>query len=328
MSQSPRSLSPRLTLSALIVLAACAGERKETAKETAQADTTAATAAPAGPAEARKTGTVKNLQNPESARWDAEQDIWFVSNVNGNPSDKDNNGYISRLKPDGSVDSLKFIAAGRNKVTLNAPKGMAIVGDTLWVADIDAVRGFNRKTGALVANIAVPGARFLNDVTAGPDGIYITDTGIHIGAGGAMTHPGPDRVFKISGRKVTTAISFKDKTEPNGITWDSTASRFVMVPMGDSTIVSWAPGDTALQTVAKAPPMMDGVEALGGGRYLVTSWADSSVNLVAGGKVTRIAAGLAAPADIGFDRAAGRVVVPQLTENTMELLDVSSVLAQ
>ena len=69
-------------------------------------------------------------------------------------------------------------------MTLNAPKGMAIVGDTLWVADIDAVRGFNRKSGALVANIAVPGAKFLNDVTAGPDGLYITDTGIHIGAGG------------------------------------------------------------------------------------------------------------------------------------------------
>ena len=328
MSRIPGSLPTRLTLSALFLAAACGGERKESAKETAQADTSAAAAAPAATNEARKTGTVKNLQNPESARWDAEQDVWFVSNVNGGPSEKDNNGYISRLKPDGSADSLKFIVAGRNKVTLNAPKGMAIVGDTLWVADIDAVRGFNRKTGAPVASIAVPGAKFLNDITAGPDGLYVTDTGVHFGAGGATTHPGPDRVFKIAGRKVTTALTFKGKFGPNGITWDSTASRFVVVPMGDSTVVSWAPGDSAPQPVAKGPPMMDGVEALGGGRYLVTSWADSSVNLVADGKFTRIAAGVAAPADIGFDRAGGRLVVPQLTENTMELLDVSSVLAR
>ena len=322
MSRISISFPARLTLAALVLVPACGGERKDAAP----ADTTAA--APAAPTEARKIGTVKGLQNPESVRWDAEQGIWFVSNVNGNPSAKDNNGYISRLKPDGSVDSLKFVSAGRNKVTLNGPKGMAITGDTLWVADIDAVRGFNRKTGAPIASIPVPGAKFLNDITAGPDGLYITDTGIHIGADGKMTHPGPDRVFKIAGRKVTTALTFKGQPAPNGITWDSTASRFVIVPNGDTTIVSWAPGDSAPQRVATAPTMMDGVEALGGGRYLVTSWADSSLNLVADGKVTRIAAGIAAPADIGFDRAGGKVAVPQLTENTVELLDVGSVLAQ
>jgi hypothetical protein len=326
MSRIPISIPSQLILAGLLLAAACGGERKETA----QADTTSAAAPPAeaAPAEARRIGTVKDLQHPESARWDAEQGVWFVANINGNPSAKDNNGYISRLKPDGSVDSLKFVAAGRNKVTLNGPKGMAIVGDTLWVADIDAVRGFNRKTGAPIASIPVPGAKFLNDITAGPDGLYITDTGIHFGAEGKMTHPGPDRVFKIAGRKVTTALTFKGQPAPNGITWDSTASRFVIVPNGDTTIVSWAPGDSAPQRVATAPTMMDGVEALGGGRYLVTSWADSSLNLVADGKVTRIAAGIAAPADIGFDRAGGKVAVPQLTENTMELLDVGSVLAQ
>jgi hypothetical protein len=313
----------RLAFPVLLLAAACGGERKEAAP----ADTTVA-ATPSAPAEARKLGTVKDLQNPESARWDPEQGVWFVSNVNGGPGEKDGNGYISRLKPDGSVDSLKFVAGGRNKVTLNAPKGMAIVGDTLWVADIDAVRGFNRKTGAPVASIAVPGAKFLNDVTAGPDGIYITDTGVHFGPGGASTHPGPDRVFRIAGRTVTTALTFKGQPGPNGITWDSTASRFVVVPFGDTTIVSWAPGDSAPQPVATAPSMMDGVEALGGGRYLVTSWTDSSLNLVAQGKVTRLAGGIAAPADIGFDRAGGKVMVPQLTENTMELLDVGSVLAQ
>lgn len=143
-----------------------------------------------------------------------------------------------------------------------------------------------------------------------------------------MTHPGPDRVFKIAGRKVTTALTFKGQPAPNGITWDSTASRFVMVPNGDTTIVSWAPGDSAPTRVATAPSMMDGVEALGGGRYLFTSWADSSLNLLADGKVTRIAGNIPAPADIGFDRAGGKVAVPQLTENKLELFDVGPALGQ
>jgi sugar lactone lactonase YvrE len=268
---------------------------------------------------------VKNLQNPESARWDAELGVWFVSNVNGQPGAKDNNGFISRIKGDGSVDSLKFVAGGRGKVTLNAPKGLAIVGDTLWVADIDAVRGFNRKTGASVASIQVPGAKFLNDVTAGPDGIYITDTGVQFGAGGKIAHPGPDRIFQIAGRRVTTALTFKGQPGPNGITWEENSSRFLVVPMGDTTIVAWAPGDSAPQPVATAPGMMDGVEALDGERFLVTSWADSSLNLVGDGKVTRLAGNLPGPADIGFDPAGGKVAVPQLTENKMELFDVSSV---
>ena len=53
--------------------------------------------------------TVKGFQNPESAKYDAELDVWYVSNVNGAPGAKDGNGYISRLKGDGTIDSLKFI---------------------------------------------------------------------------------------------------------------------------------------------------------------------------------------------------------------------------
>lgn len=282
------------------------------------------TTAPAAPA-ARHIGTVEGLQNPESARWDPELGFWFVSNINGTPAAKDNNGYISRIKADGTVDSLKFVVGGRDKVTLNGPKGIAIVGDTLWVADIDALRGFNRKTGAAVASISVPGALFLNDVAAGPDGVYFTDTGVRFGADGSITHPGPDRVFRLAGRTVTTAVRFPDRPGPNGITWDSAGSLFVVVPFGDSTIVTWAPGDSAARPFAAGPGMMDGVEPLGGERYLVTAWADSSLDIIEKGKVTRLAGDLPGPADIGLDRAGGRVAVPLLTENRMELFQLGTI---
>ena len=38
-----------------------------------------------------------SLQTPESVLWDAAQDVYFVSNINGNPNVNDNNGFISRL---------------------------------------------------------------------------------------------------------------------------------------------------------------------------------------------------------------------------------------
>src|SRR5829696_3949958 len=105
----------------------------------------------------RKVGQTPNLQGPESARYDRDLDIWFVSNVNGTSVAKDNNGYISRLRPDGTPYNLKFIEGGKKGVTLNAPKGLSIIGDTLWVADVDFARAFNKRTGAALANVTIQG---------------------------------------------------------------------------------------------------------------------------------------------------------------------------
>jgi sugar lactone lactonase YvrE len=312
------SSTPRMAWFAAVLLAACGGGDRKTA----DADSTAAdTTAPSGPT-ASPVVTVDSLDGPEAARWDPELNLWWVANVNGAPGAKDNNGYISRLRPDGGIDSLKFVAGGRDRVTLNAPKGMAIVGDTLWVADIDAVRGFNRKTGAAVASIRVPGATFLNDIAVGPEGIYVTDTGVRFGADGKTTHPGPDAVYKVAGRTVTTAVKFDGEPGPNGITWDSAGGRFVIVPFLDKAISAWTPGDSTPQKIGEGPGMQDGVEEFGAGRFLVTSWADSSLSLLSEGRMTRLAGNLPGGADLGYDPASGRVAVPQLTENKVQILQI------
>jgi hypothetical protein len=294
-----------------VALTACGGggEQRGATDDPAAASDTAA-AASTGPS-ARVVATVDSLDAPEAARWDPDQQVWFIANIDGEPDAKDNNGYITRLKPDGAMDSLKFIAGRRNQVTLHAPKGMAIVGDTLWVADIDAVRGFNRKTGAPVATVNVKGALFLNDIAIGPGGIYITDSGANV-------------VYLIAGRKVTTAVKFDGKPSPNGIVWDSAGSRFIIVPFQDNAITAWAPGDSTPQKIGEGPGMQDGVEPFGGGRFLVTSWADSTLSVLIEGKLTKLAGNLAAPADIGYDRQSGRVVVPQLTENQAQIFQVDA----
>ncbi len=307
---------------AAFAAAGCGGGDQRAGSDAAAAAGDTASA-PAGPS-ARVVTTVDSLDGPESARWDPEQKIWFIANVNGQPAQKDNNGYIARVTGDGKVDSLKFIGGGRSGVVLNAPKGMAIVGDTLWVADIDVVRGFNRKTGKLVSNVRVPGAKFLNDITVGPDGIYVTDTGVEFGPSGEPKHPGPDAVYKITGRRATTAMKFDGEPGPNGITWDSAVSRCCFVPFQDKAITAWAPGDSAPQKIAEGPGLQDGVEAFGGGRFLVTAWADSSLSVLSEGKLTKLAGDLPSAADLGYDRESGRVVVPQLMEDMVTILQVDA----
>jgi DNA-binding beta-propeller fold protein YncE len=301
----------RLALAAAL-LAACGGQD---AREGAGTPDTAAAAVDSGPAAAIAL-SVDSLEAPEAARFDSELGVYFVANINGTPLAKDGNGYISRLTRDGKVDSLKFIAGGRGGAVLNAPKGMAINGDTLWVADIDVARAFDKRSGKALASVSLAGARFLNDAVVGPDGaIYMTDSG-------GDNAPGTHRVFRIENRKPTVALTFAGEPGPNGITWDSAGSRFVIVSFGAKSIFQWAPGDSVPTVITEGPGMMDGVEPLGDGRLLITSWADSSLFVLEADRVTRLLNGLPGPADIGLDRERGRVAVPLLTENRLEFVDL------
>ena len=68
--------------------------------------------------------------------------------------------------------------------------------------------------------------------------------------------------------------------------------------------------------------MMDGIEPLGDGRFVVSTWADSSLFVLQGDRITRLVGGLPGAADIGFDRERGRIAVPLLTENRLEFVDL------
>ena len=312
-------LTPSLTLAALLGLASSACKPRDAADSgAAVGDSAAGAKSSAGSRMATKTGELRDqMQAPEAARFDADQNIWFVANVNGEPGGKDNNGFISRVAPDGKVETAKFIAGGVKGVTLNGPKGMAIVGDTLWVADIDAVRAFNRRTGAAVASIKVAGAKFLNDAAAGPDGVYFTDTGV----AADFSHPGPDRIYQVKGGKVSVALESADLSGPNGITWVAADNEFVIVPFLGTNIVAWKPGEKTVRTLGTGPGQQDGVEVLPDGGLLITSWTDSSLFVLKDGKSTRVAYPVPSAADIGFD-GKSRVAVPLLMENRVEFWDL------
>src|ERR1044071_7709551 len=142
---------------------------------------------PGSPAIAAPTGSGESLvisgfETPESVVHDAMHDWYLVSNVGaGNPAALDGNGFISKVSPDGTVLDLTWIQSGVQGVTLNGPKGLALHGEALYVADIDTLRVFNRRTGAPERNVAMPNPfapkpLFLNDVVVAGDGtVYLTD---------------------------------------------------------------------------------------------------------------------------------------------------------
>jgi sugar lactone lactonase YvrE len=266
--------------------------------------------------------TVDGFAIPESARWDPEQRVWFVSNINVGPM-KDGNGFVSRLAADGRVDSLRFIESGRNGVTLHAPRGMALVGDTLWVADIDAIRGFDRRTGDPLRSVDLSplGALMLNDIAPAPDGtLYVTDTGVQFDSVGNRQHPGPDRVFRVRAGHPSVALEGDWLGQPNGVTWDPIGKRLLLAPVaGDSTVQQWTEGAARPEPVARGPGRYDGVEVLPDGRILVAAWNDSTVSEVVGQELRPLIRGVPAPADIGVDPERGLIMIPILREDRVEL---------
>jgi sugar lactone lactonase YvrE len=306
----------RLTVLSVVFAAltsACAKEQPAT--DTAGATTSAAAGT------ATKLGETAGFDVPESVRYDAELDVFFVANVNGNPSQKDNNGYIGRVHAESTSVMTRLVEGGKNGATLNAPKGMALKGDTLFVADIDELRMFNRRTGASMGSVALRAQRatFLNDVAAGPDGIYVTDTGIAFDAQGGMTHPGVNRIFKVAGRTVTEVAKGDSLGNPNGIAWDQAGGRFVLAPFGSPALQAWKPGDANPAALVSGPGGYDGVEVLANGNILVSSWTDSTVHVVHGGShMMPLVRNVPAPADIGVDTKRNVLAVPLFNGGKVE----------
>ncbi len=111
------------------------------------------------------------LKTPESVIFDKKREVIYVSNVNQNPWEKDGNGFISKISKSGEILKLEWITG------FNGPKGMAIVGNILYVADLDELVSIDIEKETISNKLKIPGASGLNDITPGENGkIYISDS--------------------------------------------------------------------------------------------------------------------------------------------------------
>ncbi len=243
------------------------------------------------------------LTTCESVLYNEGEDLLYVSNINGAPDAKDGNGFISKVSMDGKVTEQHWVKG------LDAPKGMGMTKDKLYVADITNVREIDTKTGKITRTYPVKGAKFLNDITVDNDKVYISDS-----RGGS--------VYLIEDGKLSTWM--KDLHNPNGLFVDG--GNMLMALWDDKTLntVDLSSKEVTMRTDSIENP--DGIEEIGNNEYLVSSW-NGMINYVdADWKKTLILdtrKDSVGSADIEYVRSKNLLLVPTFFNNKVMAYEVN-----
>ncbi|MBW8325651.1 MAG: hypothetical protein K0M50_12875 [Prolixibacteraceae bacterium] len=193
--------------------------------------------------------TTDGLKTPESVLYDAGSNSIFVSNINGQASEKDGNGFISILGIDGKMKNLNWVTG------LNAPKGLAIYNGNLYVADIDELVVINIKEARITDKIKLENAKFLNDVTASEDGtIFVTDMR-------------DNKIYVLENGKLTLWLEDQLISNPNGL-WAENGKLYI----GTGQILQADIKTKEIQVLVNDCGGIDGIEKLKDGNFIYSNW--------------------------------------------------------
>jgi sugar lactone lactonase YvrE len=266
---------------------------------------TALLSAPAVAADLVKAWETDGFAQPESILWDAGGKVIYVSNVNGNPPEKDGNGYISKLNADGKVVVEKWV------IGLDAPKGMALAKGRLYVSDIDRLVVVDTASAKVIKTYSAAGAKFLNDVAIDDKGnVYVSD----------MLD---NAIWRLNGGKFDKWLADSQLENPNGLKAEQ--NRLVVASWGPMTGNGFAtskPGalkaittDGMIRDLTSGFGHLDGLEPDGKGGYLVSDWMTGGVFSVSRqGKVAKLIPLGRGSADIGTIPEQKLLLVPMMMD--------------
>ncbi|TPN75425.1 ATP/GTP-binding protein [Mesorhizobium sp. CU2] len=270
-----------------------------------------AAVAPTQAAQAGEIWRATGFEQPESALVDTANNRIVVSNMVGDPSKADGNGYLSLLSMDGKIITRHWVDG------MDAPKGMAISGGKLYAADITKVRVVDLASGKLVSSIDIPGAVFLNDMTQDSEGhVYVSDMLA-------------DTIYRIDGDRPELFVKDPLLASPNGVFADG--DRLIVASWGKGIKADFStaePGgllsiDLATKTITPLPGAqkfgdLDGVVAIGDTIYATANPVGKLYRYRVGGTPEVVATLKPGCADIDTDGK--RIFVPQMNEGEVVAL--------
>ena len=225
---------------------------------------------------------------PESVLPNFKKSILYVSLIDGGAWNVDGKGGVAILNTEGTIINNRWITG------LNAPKGLGMFGNKLYVADIGEVVVIDTKKGAIEKKIAIDGATGLNDVTVTNKGVvYVSDSKTA-------------KIWKLE--KDLPSLYLENMKGVNGL---KAVKDDLYILSGKNFIKASA--DKKLTTIVELPQAGDGLEPVGNGDFIATSWAGYIFYVYADGKFETLLdthVEKMNTADIGYDPIKKIVFVP------------------
>ncbi len=259
------------------------------------------------------TQKISGLKMPESVVQATDGRV-FVSEINGFGVDGD--GQISVIE----AGQVKLFAKG-----LDDPKGLAIIGQSLYVADNKrilklALSGTRQgQAEVFAAATAFPVTPlFLNDLEADLAGnLYVSDSGDLKGKGGAVYQinaQGQVRLL-ISGQQDNRILA------PNGLLMDDTGDVLMVVDFASGILYSYNLATKQLLDIADGFGGGDGVVHHANGSMFVSDWKNGKVfRLDMNGEVTPLAATYQSAADIALTKDEKVLMVPDMKAGELDFI--------
>jgi hypothetical protein len=208
---------------------------------------------------------IEGLSHPESIAADSTGRI-FVSNIGQkmDPTARDGDGFITELSAEGTLIHKFF----NPKETLNAPKGLAVVGNVLYVADIDRIVGFNLQNSEQVFSLNLSAkTSFLNDLATIDEQTLLasaSDTGT------VYQISIPNRQFSVLPGHIPGA---------NGISYDSKTKTIYVVGLGENFDgnggiykLAMAKPTAQFEQISVLPGFFDGVALVKDNQLIYSDW--------------------------------------------------------
>ena len=230
---------------------------------------------------------------PESVH--PEQNILFISLIDGGAWDADGKGGVAKLSVNGKDYDSTWITG------LNAPKGLGKFGNRLYVADINKVVVIDINNGKIDHKISIEGASGLNDITVSTKGIvYVSDSKT-------------SKIWRIQNDK---PVLYLDGIKgANGLKAIGNDLIFA-----EGKLLMKADAKKKIIKIAEVPEGIDGIEPVGNGDFLVSSWIGYIYYVTADGHFeTLLDTHLQNKntADIGYDATKKIVYVPSFLGKTV-----------
>jgi sugar lactone lactonase YvrE len=234
------------------------------------------------------------LKVPESVLYDAADKVLYVSNIDGQPWEKDGKGSVGKVGLDGKIIAVDWVTG------LQAPKGLGLYKNKLYVADVDRVVAIDVKKGAIAETINIEGAQGLNDLTVDKKGVvYVSDSKTK-------------KILRIENGK--PAVWLENLKGPNGVLIQGD-DLYIL----DAGALYKVEKDKSLKKLAEGMEGgTDGVEQVANNEFVVSCWGGMVYYVNANGTTHNLLDAREQKmntADIGYDAKNRIVYVPTFWKN-------------